>query len=201
MLLDRSGEFSHLKAKAMKVCMYQGSFKYKHGSGAGARPSLLRGSVLATYEKDTDNELWEKDIKEALEFSSETLRAKLGLYMRAPLWEIPLSFGADGDILTLPLIRLRKFLSAYNDGRPFSLDLVGAVRLCDANHCSRGTHGCAGQVLRQGAFTEKMHQLGWSQPGFFDSKEDEVALHHCVSRYHAYVENWGDVMLRFTDTV
>ena len=37
-----------------------------------------------------------------------------------------------------------------------------------------------------------MDQLGWSQPGFFESKEDEIALHHCVARYHAYVRRGGD---------
>lgn len=36
---------------------------------------------------------------------------------------------ADSQILSLPLARLRKVLSAYNDDRPFSLDLVGAVGL------------------------------------------------------------------------
>ena len=36
-----------------------------------------------------------------------------------------------------------------------------------------------------------MHQFGWSQSGFFDSKADEIALYHCVARYHAYVENGG----------
>jgi len=90
-------------------------------------------------------------------------------------------------LLAEPLVRLRKVLTAYNDGRPFSLDLVGAVGPCNPKHFFHGAHGRAEQVLRQDAFTEKMHQLGWSQPGFFDSKEDEIALHHCVARYHAYV--------------
>lgn len=144
---------------------------------------------MATYKKDTDTERWEKDIKDAVKFSFETLRDKLTLYMRFPLWVFYPWLGADVDTLALPPIRLRKTLSAYNDGRPFSLDLVGAVSLCYTKRFSSGTHGRAEQVLRQGAFTEKMHQLGWSQPGFFDSKEDEVALHHCVSRYHAYVQD------------
>ena len=117
-------------------------------------------------------------------------------------------YGSESTLTLLPLIRLRKILSAYNDGRPFSLDLVGAVGLYDTKRFSRGTHDRAEQVLRQGAFTEKMHQLGWSQPGFFDSKEDEVALHHCVSRYHAYVQDWvrdGAILLtcgtRFLDLI
>jgi len=40
-------------------------------------------------------------------------------------------------------------------------------------------------VERQGTFTDKMYDLGWSRPGFFDSNEDKVALKHCVARYHA----------------
>ena len=40
---------------------------------------------MATYEKDTDIEQWEKDIKEAVKFSFETLRDTLALYMRLPL--------------------------------------------------------------------------------------------------------------------
>ena len=30
-----------------------------------------------------------------------------------------------------------------------------------------------------------MHDLGWSRVGFFDNSEDEVALKHCIARYHA----------------
>lgn len=41
------------------------------------------------------------------------------------------------------------------------------------------------QVLRQGSFVQKMHDLGWTAPGFFDKIEDEVALKHAVVRYHA----------------
>lgn len=40
-----------------------------------------------------------------------------------------------------------------------------------------------------------MHKLCWSQPEFFDSKEDEIVLHHCVVRYHSYVQY--RVRLRF----
>lgn len=84
-LLDRSGEIIPLRAKAIKARLYQGSFKYKHASDRGILTSLLRGSMMATYEKDTDIERWEKDIKEGVEFSLETLRDRLSLYMRLPL--------------------------------------------------------------------------------------------------------------------
>jgi len=71
-----------------------------------------------------------------------------------------------------PLMRapmLRRILGAYSDGQPFSVELVGAV-------------------LRQGSFVDKMDSLGWTKPDFFSSKEDQVVLHHCVARYHAFLD-------------
>ena len=85
-LLNRSGEIDLWGAKVLKARLYQGSLKYKRGGNVETRPSSLRWSVVAIYEKDTDTERWEKDIKEALEFSFETLRDKLALYMPLPLW-------------------------------------------------------------------------------------------------------------------
>jgi hypothetical protein len=85
----RSGGISPLKAKGIKSRLYQGIFKYKHGGNAKQRFSLSQGLILATHEKDTDNELWEKDIKEAVGFSFRILREKLTLYMRLPLCVFP----------------------------------------------------------------------------------------------------------------
>ncbi|THH07932.1 hypothetical protein EW146_g9155, partial [Bondarzewia mesenterica] len=62
-----------------------------------------------------------------------------------------------------------RVLSAYSDQRPFSVELVGAV-------------------LRQGSFVEKMQELGWTQPGYFDDPSDERALHHSIVRYHAFLD-------------
>ena len=62
-------------------------------------------------------------------------------------------------------------------------------------------YGRGQQVLRQNSFTEKMHLLGWSRPGYFESKEDEIALHHCVARYHAYVQNGEEIAFQFADTL
>lgn len=42
------------------------------------------------------------------------------------------------------------------------------------------------QVLRQGSFVQKMHGLHWTEPDYFDSREDEIALQHAIARYHAY---------------
>ena len=84
-----SGKINPSKAKAIKASLYYGSFKYKHGGDAPTRPSMLRGSILVTKEKDTNNEQWEEDIKTAVGFSFGTLREKLALYMRLPLCVFP----------------------------------------------------------------------------------------------------------------
>ncbi|KAK0472456.1 hypothetical protein IW261DRAFT_1343552 [Armillaria novae-zelandiae] len=64
---------------------------------------------------------------------------------------------------------LFRIVSAYKDDQIFSLDLIGAV-------------------LRQGTFVDKMHKLCWTEPGFFSSAEDEVALKHSTARYHAFLD-------------
>ncbi|KAF8967533.1 hypothetical protein BDZ97DRAFT_1916819 [Flammula alnicola] len=64
---------------------------------------------------------------------------------------------------------LRRILDAYSDDKVYSVELVGAV-------------------LRQGSFVEKMHELGWTHPGFFDGPGDELALQHALSRYHAFLD-------------
>ena len=39
--------------------------------------------------------------------------------------------------------------------------------------------------MRQCSFIDKMHSFGWTEPGYFDSKEDELVLVHSIARYHA----------------
>jgi hypothetical protein len=34
---------------------------------------------------------------------------------------------------------------------------------------------------------KKMHALRWTEPGFFETSEDEIALQHGIARYHAFV--------------
>ncbi|KAJ6606211.1 hypothetical protein DFH09DRAFT_1017165 [Mycena vulgaris] len=62
-----------------------------------------------------------------------------------------------------------RIMSAYVDDKIFSVELVGAI-------------------LRQGSFVTKMYELQWTQPGFFDNAEDEVALQHAIARYHAFLD-------------
>ncbi|KDQ63946.1 hypothetical protein JAAARDRAFT_187341 [Jaapia argillacea MUCL 33604] len=64
---------------------------------------------------------------------------------------------------------LMRIMSAYVDDRPFSIELVGAV-------------------LRQGTFVKKMHDIGWTDPYFFNSTSDMVTLQHSVARYHAFLD-------------
>jgi hypothetical protein len=41
------------------------------------------------------------------------------------------------------------------------------------------------QVLRQGSFVKKIHNLGWTSPSYFEKREDAGALHYAIIRYHA----------------
>jgi len=100
-LLNHSGEINPLIAKVLKARLYQRIFRYKHSGNVGASPSLLRWSAVVTHEKATDTEQWEKDIKDALGYSFETLRDKLTLYMRLPLLVFSPRIGADADALAL----------------------------------------------------------------------------------------------------
>ncbi|KAI0272599.1 hypothetical protein BC834DRAFT_355152 [Gloeopeniophorella convolvens] len=76
-----------------------------------------------------------------------------------------------------------RVLSAYYDHRPFSIDLVGTV-------------------LRQGSFVRKMYELRWSERGFFDDPEDELALHHANARYHAFLDlMWSSPGTLFVPTL
>ncbi|KIJ93443.1 hypothetical protein K443DRAFT_135047 [Laccaria amethystina LaAM-08-1] len=112
------------------------------------RAQTLSGSRVEAAEKPTsgvDEDLCFALMKEA-DFFLPKLRAKLG---------------------TQRIVR--RIMSAYNDDKIYSVDLVGAV-------------------LRQGTFVFKMVDLGWTQPGFFDSAEDKVALQHAIARYHAFMD-------------
>ncbi|KAG6819750.1 hypothetical protein H0H93_009050 [Arthromyces matolae] len=82
------------------------------------------------------------------------------------LWSdvvLALSKNTKGKML-MPRIR-----SAYESPYMFSVELVGAV-------------------IRQGSFVTKMHDLQWTQPGFFDSEVDKVALQHAIARYHGFLD-------------
>jgi hypothetical protein len=43
---------------------------------------------------------------------------------------------------------------------------------------------CHLQVLRQGSFIKKIHDLGWTSPSYFEKRQDAAALHYAILRYH-----------------
>ena len=117
------------RAKVIKIDLYVGNFKYKDPSVTRTRPSF-RELKIVTSEKNTDNKQWANDIKKAVGFSLKTLRENLTFYARLPLYAFlfPRTWNMTySDAPALPPVSLRRILSAYNDDRPFSVDLVGAV--------------------------------------------------------------------------
>ncbi|KAG5649385.1 hypothetical protein H0H81_004172 [Sphagnurus paluster] len=66
---------------------------------------------------------------------------------------------------------------------------ISYVIVVDVDLDSNHNHPCYSGVIRQGSFVTKMKNLCWTEPGFFDEREDEVALQHAISRYHAYVDS------------
>ncbi|KAJ6465113.1 hypothetical protein C8R47DRAFT_991660 [Mycena vitilis] len=71
-----------------------------------------------------------------------------------------------------------RIMSAYVDDKIFSVELIGAV-------------------LRQGSFAKKMYDLGWTKAGYFDNAEDEIALHHAIARYHAFLDLMASSLASF----
>ncbi|GJN92337.1 hypothetical protein Rhopal_005367-T1 [Rhodotorula paludigena] len=69
-------------------------------------------------------------------------------------------------------------LRCYTRGEPFSLDLAMAV-------------------IRQGSFIDKMHDLGWTTPGRFDT--DDSLLKRSVARYHAFMDLMSSAPTSFFD--
>ncbi|KIM61528.1 hypothetical protein SCLCIDRAFT_1179879 [Scleroderma citrinum Foug A] len=67
-----------------------------------------------------------------------------------------------------PAATASRILSAYTDGSPFSVDLLDAV-------------------LRQAIFTEKMHEIGWTDAATFQKGKVQV-LDHAILRYHAFLD-------------
>jgi hypothetical protein len=66
------------------------------------------------------------------------------------------------------------------------VQLVAAVCSLPLSLVALATH-LQIKAMRQARFTEKMRQLGWLNPGFFDSTEDVETLKKCVTRYYGWV--------------
>lgn len=54
------------------------------------------------------------------------------------------------------------------------------------SHCVDGSI-LNNQVMRQTKFTEKMRQLGWLNPKFFDNSDNAKTLEDCIMRYYGWV--------------
>ncbi|KAK7037408.1 hypothetical protein VNI00_011158 [Paramarasmius palmivorus] len=95
---------------------------------------------------------WESVILNRVEFSKDAIQHEMSKI-------IP---GGNGKLLL-------RIMSAYTDGKPWSLDLVGAV-------------------LRQGTFVEKMNDLGWTNASSLNETDATIRLQSAVTRYHAFLD-------------
>lgn len=91
------------------------------------------------------------DIKEAIDYSLKRLRDIVVSALR-----------------NYPSSTASRILGAYQDGSPFSVDLLDAV-------------------LRQSLFTEKMTELGWTKPAAFRGERLRI-LEDAILRYHAFLD-------------
>ncbi|PCH43724.1 hypothetical protein WOLCODRAFT_75486 [Wolfiporia cocos MD-104 SS10] len=120
-------------------------------SGAAkSKMNLLRSAIFRRQGANTNDD-WRRAIQQRLGHSIQNVaRICIGLKAEA-------------------MPRLNRTLSAYTDGRPFSVDLVGAV-------------------IRQGSFIDKMYEFGWTDPTFFQDEDETIVLEHVIARYHAFLD-------------
>ncbi|KAF8076954.1 hypothetical protein FPV67DRAFT_440215 [Lyophyllum atratum] len=138
-----------------------------------ARGKIVKDAVLsgARFKQPADatQEEWTVSIMEKNGYDAEQVYSAMALKMRAKggnLCVICVCWVVWGRLIGKGLDRIKRIFSAYADGGMFSVDLV----------------------IRQGSFVTKMHDLHWTEPNFFDTKEDEVALQHAIARYHAFLD-------------
>ncbi|KAG6907304.1 hypothetical protein DXG01_009468 [Tephrocybe rancida] len=162
-----------VKVDVLPTPSLAGTLRTTQNATDTARGTLVRNTILRglSFERPTGStEGWAAAILTSNKYDLEVLRKAMAEKMSAGRGNLYVRFhsnvGADDDPL---LDRLRRITSAYQTAYVFSVDLVGAV-------------------LRQGSFVKKMHDLQWTQPGFFDSKDDEIALQHSIARYHAFLD-------------
>ncbi|KAH7905898.1 hypothetical protein BJ138DRAFT_1017075 [Hygrophoropsis aurantiaca] len=112
-------------------------------------PQFSQKNITTTLERIARLD-WEKDIKESVGYSLQKLKETVIEVMQGS----PLAY---------------KILNAYQDDRPFSIDLVEAV-------------------LRQGIFTKKMGDMGWLQSAAFKEGTKARILEDCIARYHGFLD-------------
>lgn len=168
--------------------------KIRHTIRTTARP-YFNSFPHGTYTENS--RVYKKEmcmaIMKSCAYSLSALRARMGFSLQ-PQLSVHI-FISNPKTLKLMArnYRVGRVLSAYYDDKAYSVELVGAVSLL-ARSLEVLTVALTDwillwKVLRQGSFVRKMYDLGWTSPGYFDSTEDELALHHASARYHAYVDH------------
>ncbi|KAF8159172.1 hypothetical protein B0H34DRAFT_392677 [Crassisporium funariophilum] len=146
-----------------------GSLESSHLAGTvfsvdGSTTQLERGVDMKTSIRSES--LWRYKTKVAdgsqeRGESSETMVQAIMHEMDYKLSTVSTRFG--------PKRLIKRIMSAYNDDKKYSVDLVGAV-------------------LRQGSFVDKMYKIGWTNPEHFKNAENAGALANCVARYHTFLD-------------
>ena len=118
-LFAKGGRTDKHRAKLIKASIYANRNLCYHLDG---RHKLTEDG----YSKAADTAAWGSKIKELVEYRVDLLTRELCQHLRDPVcvgssWI--LSFAFDRSATS----SLRRVMSAYNDDRPYSLDLVGAV--------------------------------------------------------------------------
>lgn len=133
----------------------------------------------------SDTKTWRKAMGEKLKYKASELRTNLERCLIAPRYSVRF------------LSQLWSYSVCSTKGSKDCRCLHGRETvLCWTRSCSMFSlyeSRCAGssisqtKAMRQMKFTEKIHHLGWLDPGFFDSPEDVRALEHCIVRYYGCV--------------
>ena len=120
----RAKKLDKHKAKLVKASIYASKNLCYHLDG---RHKLSEDG----YTKATDTVAWGSKIKEFVEYRPDLLIKELSRYLRTPMCVgfSCISYHLD-TFGRLAITRLRRVMSAYTDDRPYSLDLVSAVRSC-----------------------------------------------------------------------
>jgi len=151
-LLSRSGSLDKAYASRVKATLLHAEpFKLRKAPAGREKSSLLSLRCLANPAPSPDPD-WARDIQKRLDRSFENARTA-----------IRESLGQKEHDLA------ERIMSAYQQDRPFSIDLAGAV-------------------MRQGAFVEKMSKLGWTDLHYFDGPEREAILSRALARYCGFMD-------------
>ncbi|KAK7037403.1 hypothetical protein VNI00_011153 [Paramarasmius palmivorus] len=137
--------YNYKRARMIKEKILKSPIFYRPDETQHHLPLLKKRSSQTVLQAQPSQEEWESMILKRVDFKKDAMQRGMNKHVTGKL--------------------LSRVMSAYTDGKPWSLDLVGAV-------------------LRQGSFVKKMDDLEWTQGSFIDVS-GEVALEYAVTRYHA----------------